>query len=261
MKFHLSLAVVFGILGATAFDAQAGCGVGDFVCEKFSRKSETRETTRRRPTVTRYRRREQQAVVRAPVAPDPVNAGAADSTRQKIESVKTSMIQASPPPVELSRLQPGAIQEAPKDLTSLIFGSDEQIEVATAQCKPVERSIRRITCQVAVSRLALTAGEGAGCTAQLAQRSLEFVKNEDGAWVNDDAISLCGGRLLRKAELLPVSINGSRRYAFSEEYEMLGGDKKCAAPYLQSRYPLRKTYMPGSRSEVQKLNCGTVAAR
>jgi hypothetical protein len=166
------------------------------------------------------------------------------------------------PIMELTRLQPGAIQDAPKDPGGLIFGADDKVEVASATCRLVEHSTRRITCAVAVHSVKLTSNIGAGCTGTLSLRNLEFVKGEDGRWMNEDSISICGGRLLRQAELFPVAINGTPRYALREEYQMLSGDRACAAPYLRSRQPLSKSYMPANAERSRNsLRCGVVAAR
>lgn len=261
MKSYLGLALAFGIFCMHSTGAQASCAIGDLACEKFSRKKVERTAVRRRPRHIKRRR--------TPKKAEPVETAAVPSVPAKIASqpattVKTSMnhwIMAKPAAAELTMLRPGAITEAPKDLPNLVFGSIDRMEAATAKCHPVEHSLRRVSCFLAVHRLALTRDRGAGCGSSLVLRELEFARNEEGAWVNEDSISLCGGRLLRRTELVPVSLNGTPLYAVNEEFQMIGGDKLCAAPYLKSRRPLRKSYMPLATGQSHRLNCGAVATR
>jgi hypothetical protein len=107
----------------------------------------------------------------------------------------------------------------------------------------------------------MTSEAGAGCLGSLGLRKITFARSEDGRWVNEDSIALCGGRLLRRSEMVPVAVDGQPHYALREAYQMLGGDRTCAAPYLRSRRPLRKTYLPASSQSSMRLPCGTVASR
>ncbi|SRR6056297_985181 len=242
-----------GSIGARAND----CGVSDFICRKFSKKEpvakkrtrRSRSRARRSPPRRRAESRDK-AVQSAAVSPKVVPTPA---------SRKPALVITRPKP-QIVPLSTGAISEAPGDLPNLFFGTGDRVELATAKCQPTERSDRRVTCAVAVHQLALTTEAGAGCTASLSLRDVEFAKSEKGEWVNEDSIALCGGRLLRRSELRPVSVDGEPRYALKEEYQMLGGDSACAAPYLKSRRPLRKSYLPTLRG-TRKLTCGAVAAR
>lgn len=258
MKIVLNIIIAIGVLLAFAGSATAGCEQSDFICEKFARMKAKEATSRQRararqaPKVNRRQRR----VAAAPI------------TRAKPISavpVKTNVISnivAAPPAINVAKLKSGAITAPPQNLMSLVFGSSDMIEVATAKCRPTEaRTTRSITCAVAVHRAKLNSSPGAGCASSLGLRQLEFIKKEDGGWVNEDSISLCGGRLLRRAELFPVSLNGSPKYALREEYQMLGGDGQCAVPYLQGRMPLKKLYLPSSHGPANRLRCGIVAAR
>jgi len=258
-------ALAFAVITSMSSVATMACSLNDYACQKFTSKRSTQKASqRRRRPIARVRKktkRSRSAARQSPVkrvsviAATPANA-ATSSSEPSIKNVATSL-----PLVNLTRLQPGAINEPPKDLPNLIFGSGDQIEVATAKCNPVERSNRRVSCAVAVHRLSVISAAGAGCTGSLGLSQIEFVKDEAGSWVSEDSIALCGGRLLRRTELIPVSIDNSRRYALSEEYQMLGGDRACAAPYLRSRRPLRKAYMPVKSRKSRALQCGTVASR
>lgn len=252
------------LVSFTAQTASAACGQNDLACQKFSGNSaaKTSKTQRKRATYrTRRKTRQARRTViqkRNAVVPAIANATSAPARFQEPMSAKIST---SLPTANLIRLQPGAIKEAPENLPNLKFGTGDQVEIATVKCSAIERSNRRVTCAVAVHRLALTSEAGAGCVGSLGLRKVDFVKSEEGNWINEDSIALCGGRLLRRTELFPVSINGTPHYALREEYQMLGGDRTCAAPYLKSRRPLRKSYMPGSASKNRRLQCGAVASR
>ena len=91
--------------------------------------------------------------------------------------------------------------------------------------------------------------------------SWKFARSQAGGWFNEDSIALCGGRLLRRTELFPVAVDGQPQYALREVYKMLGGDSTCAAPYLRSRQPLRKAYLPSGARRFSDLQCGVVASR
>ncbi len=182
----------------------------------------------------------------------------------RAKPVKTSLIheiEPSQPQARIGRLEAGAIQEPPRDLASLVFGSSDRVEMATAKCSPKPRSLDRIECAVSVHRLALAGSESASCIASLGLRELEFQQTSAGAWVNEDAIALCGGRLRRHTEFYPVLFNGIPRYALREEFQMVGGDRKCAAPYLRSRLPLAKAYVPAGDRRSHGLRCGTITTR
>lgn len=262
-------ALAIAIFSFVPHSASARCEPNDYVCQKFSAKSTVKKSANRRKRAT-YRsrkktrrvatRRRNTAVPTAAVASVAV-ASVASITATATPKTTTATIATSLPVANLTRLQPGAIREAPKHLPNLKFGSGDQVEIVTAKCNPIERSNRRVACAVAVHRLAITSEAGAGCVASLGLREVEFVKTEQGNWVSEDSIALCGGRLLRRTELFPVAVNDSPRYALREEYQMLGGDRACAAPYLRSRRPLLKSYMPGGNRSTRGLHCGTVASR
>jgi hypothetical protein len=254
-------ALAVAIFCFAPLSASAQCAQNDLACLKFGDKSAYEKPASRRKRATyRSRRKARRAAARRRNTAVPT-AAVASVTSTATPKTTTANIATSLPVVNLTRLQPGAISEAPKNLPNLKFGSGDRVEIATAKCNPVERSNRRVSCAVAVHRLAITSEAGAGCVASLGLREVEFVKTEQGNWVSEDSIALCGGRLLRRTELFPVAINDSPRYALREEYQMLGGDRTCAAPYLRSRRPLRKSYMPGGNRSTRSLHCGTVASR
>jgi hypothetical protein len=258
MKIVLNIIIAIGVLLAFAGSATASCEQSDFICEKFARMKVKEKTSRQRGRVrnTREVNRRQRRVAAAPtIQAKPINAA----------PIKTSLISnivAAQLAIKVVKLKTGAITAPPQNLMSLVFGSSDMIEVATAKCRPTEaRTTRSITCAVAVHRVKLNSSLGAGCASSLGLRLLEFIKKEDGGWVNEDSISLCGGRLLRRAELFPIALNGTPKYALREEYQMLGGDGRCAVPYLHGRMPLKKSYLPSRNGPAGSLRCGIVAAR
>jgi hypothetical protein len=172
-----------------------------------------------------------------------------------------SPIPSTAPPAQLTTLTPGSIDAPPKDLATLVLGVRDSIETASARCRALPHSLRRVDCTVAMHRLALTSGPGAGCLATLKVRDIELAKDEAGRWRHEEAIALCGGRLIRRTEFFPVALNGEPQFALKEQYEMLGGDPECAAPYLRSRQPLDRTFLPLGDSRTRHLNCGRVTAR
>ncbi|MFT5508313.1 MAG: hypothetical protein ACI89J_001387 [Hyphomicrobiaceae bacterium] len=257
-------ALAVAIFSFAPQSASAQCASNDLACQKFGSNSAPKKSTSRRKRATYRSRKKTRRVAtrrRNTVVPTAAVASVASVTATATPKTTTANIATSLPVANLTRLQPGAISEAPKHLPNLKFGSGDQVEIVTAKCNPIERSNRRVACAVAVHRLAITSEAGAGCVASLGLREIEFVKTEQGNWVSEDSIALCGGRLLRRTELFPVAVNDSPRYALREEYQMLGGDRACAAPYLRSRRPLRKSYMPGGNRSTRGLHCGTVASR
>lgn len=263
MSLRLSLSVLLGVLGVAIMSsatAAAMCEPGDFVCRKFSNAPETKPARTSRPrsrptTTTRTRSR--------PAAPAVAKTPEPEKREEQENPVRTTMagpIILSPAPVQVTTLAPGSIEDAPKDLSTLVFGSNERIEAATAHCRPAKHSLRRVDCTVAMHRLALTSGNGDGCLATLKVRDVEFAKDASGRWRNEEAIALCGGRLIRETELFPVAVNGEPQFALRERYEMLGGNQKCAAPYLATRRPLERTFMPNGQERAHRLACGTVTA-
>ncbi|MBU2532046.1 MAG: hypothetical protein KKB37_04865 [Alphaproteobacteria bacterium] len=253
MMIRLGLAVLIATLPAFSIEARAQCAMDDFVCQSFS------GSVAKNPTPTRRRTSGQTETTPTVAVAPPVPAVLDEPRRDDPKDVVK--IVASQPPVNLTRLTAGAIPDAPIELKRLAFGSNDLIELAAAKCAPVERSTRRISCAVAVQRTALTGNIGAGCENSLALRQLEFVQSASGEWLNIDSIALCGGRLLRRTELFPVAVNGAPSYAMREDYSMLGGDQACAAPYLSSRMPLGKSYMPADGATPVELTCGTVSSR
>lgn len=252
------------LFSLTSQTASAACGQNDLACQKFTGKSAVKKTVKRRKRAT-YRKRRKTRKARRTVIQErnTVVPAVATTTATSVATQEptSANISTSQPTARLTRLQPGAITDAPRDLPDLKFSTGDQVEIATAKCSPIERSNRRVTCAVAVHRLAMTSEAGAGCVGSLGLRKIEFVKSEQGNWINEDSIALCGGRLLRRTELFPVAINGSPRYALREQFQMLGGDRNCAAPYLRSRRPLQKSYIPGNDRDSRGLRCGTVASR
>lgn len=264
MNTRPSLIVLFSVVFISALPAAdpatAMCNPGDFVCQKFGSSSESQRARRAepdpRPAANRSRPR---PAARAPVAP--VAVPDTDGEQDEIQTSMVSPIPSTAPPVQLTTLAPGSIAAPPGDLGTLVFGSDDRIEAATARCRPLPHSLRRIDCTVAMHRLALTSGPGAGCLATLKVRNVELAKDEAGRWQNEEAIALCGGRLIRRTEFLPVALNGSPQFALKERYELIGGDQQCAAPYLRSRQPLDRTFLPLGQSRTRELQCGRVTAR
>lgn len=256
MTFRLGLfTIAIAIAGVVPFDAWAQCEINDHACEKFRRAEVDRKAAARRAKIRRPRKT---ATKRAAAAPDerqPIAAAAitTSSFQANVTSLK--------PPAALTRLQPGAISQAPAKLSNLQFRASDQFELVTAKCNPIERSKRRISCMLATHRLAMTSEAGAGCTGSLDLRKMEFARSEEGGWFNEDSIALCGGRLLRRTEMFPVAVDGQPQYALRETYQMLGGDSICAAPYLRSRQPLRKAYLPTGAQRASVLQCGVVASR
>jgi hypothetical protein len=262
MKIGLSIIVAFGILLSFAGGAAASCEQSDYICEKFARMQAKKAAARQRTRARRTRKTSRQQTVATATIRQPGSANPAPAQNLRAKTSMVSNIISSPPAIKVDKLKPGAIATPPQNLMSLVFGSSDMIEVATAKCQPTEpRATRSITCAVAVHRAKLNSSPGAGCASSLGLQQLEFNKKDDGSWVNEDSISLCGGRLLRRTELFPVSLNGTPKYALREEYQMLGGDGQCAVPYLQGRMPLKKSYLPSRHGPASRLRCGTVAAR
>jgi len=264
MPPRLSLSILSGVLGVvfmSATPAAAMCEPGDFACRKFSNSANAKPKRARRPqNRTRSTRRPRTRTTAPVVAKAPV-----PEELQETESpVRTTMagpIVLSPAPVQVTTLSPGSIEEAPKDLSTLVFGSNDRIESATAVCRPTKHSLRRVNCTLAMHRLALTSGSGNGCLATLKVRAIELAKDTSGRWRHEEAIALCGGRLIRETEFFPVALNGQPQFALRERYEMIGGNQDCAAPYLATRRPLDRTFMPLGHERTQKLACGAVTAR
>jgi hypothetical protein len=259
MPLRLSLSFVLGVLGVAIMStasAAANCEPDDFICRKFSSAPNSKPTRTRRPP-TRSRS------IPRPSTPAVADPPALKTREEREDQVRTTMagpIVLSPTPVQVTTLAPGSIEDAPKDLSTLVFSSNERIEAATAICRPAKHSLRRVDCTVAMHRLALTSGSGDGCLATLKVRNAEFAKDASGRWRNEEAIALCGGRLIRETELFPVAVNGEPQFALRERYEMLGGNRKCAAPYLATRRPLERTFMPNVQERAHRLACGTVTA-
>ena len=229
MKLHFGFAVILALVVTAATEAAAGCTVGDFICEKFAKKDKEREAARKK----RVRRTEPAQPRRTASRPEPatpVVPKAEIRLQPQGAPIKTSMIVATPPVIEVTPLQPGSISAAPKDLPSLSFSTGELMELATAQCQPIEGADRNIRCQVAIHQLAVTSAAGAGCTGSLGLRELEFARNDQGAWINEDSISLCGGRLLRRAELFPVAVNGEPAMPCAKRI-------RCSAAMRHAQHP------------------------
>ena len=264
MTFRLGLTVIIGVLAVFTVEAQAACSFIDFTCKKFERNKAQRAAARRRAAYVRRRRAPSTVKAAQSAAPSPeapVPAQPVPTKPAPVAPVQTSMnapVVAKSPPAELKPLKAGAITRVPKILSSLVFGTSERVEMASATCEPTDASRRRVTCAVAIHRLAQTATAGAGCTGSLSLRRIEFTRTDTGDWLHEDTISLCGGRLLRRTELFPVSLNGRLRYALRETNQLLGGNSKCAAPYLRSRAPLHKSYTPGNHNQSGGLRCGLV---
>jgi len=259
MKFGLGFAaLVIGLIGVNSPKALA-CTTGDYICEKFKRIQAEKVAKKRRATKRRRIRR-----ARKKTAAKPASRPATPLERTSIppKPVRTSMmhqINVAPPTAKVERLAPGSISKAPSHVSGLVFGSEDLMETATAMCEPEGlHATRSITCALAVHRARIDIAAGDGCSTSLALKEMTFRKSPVGKWVNEESISLCGGRLLRRAELFPISVNGKQSYAISEEYRMLGGSRSCAAPYLQSRQPLKKTYMPVTTT--RSLQCGKLVA-
>lgn len=265
MQRRKSLAAIAAIfatqLTLVSTETHARCATDDFICEKFSRlnKAKADEASARKRTA--------QPQPRARPASERIAATRRNPLRLEptvVQPIKTSLnseIAAQPAPVSITTLQAGAITDPPKDLSSLTFGADDKIEMATARCDDKELSSQSVSCAIAVHQLIQTGGTPLNCTGSLALRQLEFRKTEEGDWANEYSIALCGGRLLRRTEMFPVAVNGTPSYALRESYQMLGGDPACAAPYLRSREPLRKSYVPSSASQSNSLTCDTVTSR
>ena len=261
MIIRLSLCVlVAAFVGAMPPDASAQCEIGDIFCKKFSKSNDAAKVSSRRAKAKRRRRTGRPAALsRATKSQgDATATSAAIVTGTLQRNVKVT---AARPLPTLTRLRPGAIATAPARVSKLQFGAGDQVENVAGTCQPVDGSTRRVACTLAKHRLAMTSEAGAGCLGSLDLRQLTFAKDDDGRWINEDSIALCGGRLLRRSELFPVAIDGKPHYALREDYQMLGGDNKCAAPYLRTRQPLRKSYLPASSQVATRLRCGTVASR
>lgn len=246
MTFRLNLSLVtilVALVGFGPIEAAAQCEDDDYACKKFSRADKARKAAVRRAKLKRQRR-----------------AARRQETAPATSAITTSALPATPTPA-LTLLKPGAMTEAPGDLSKLVFRSGDQFEQVAAKCQPLAGSTQRISCAIAVHRTAMTSEAGAGCTGSLDLREMVFARTADGGWSNEDSIALCGGRLLRRTTMIAVAVDGTPQYALKETYQMLGGDSACAAPYLRSRHPLRKSYMPASTQRRQHLQCGTVASR
>lgn len=246
MTFRLSLSLVtilVALVGFGPIEAIAQCEDDDYACKKFSRADKARKAALRRSKLKRQRR----AARHKQLAPT-------------TSAITTSALPAPPTPA-LTHLKPSAMTQAPGDLSKLVFRSGDQFEQVAAKCQPVANSRQRITCTIAVHRTAMTSEAGAGCTGSLELREMVFARTADGGWSNEDSITLCGGRLLRRTNMIAVAVDGTPQFALRETFQMLGGDSTCAAPYLRSRRPLRKSYLPASTQPRQRLHCGTVASR
>lgn len=247
MTFRLSLSlatILVALIGFGPIQAAAQCEDDDYACKKFSRADKARKAAaQRRARLNRQRR-----------------AARRQETAPATSAITTSSLPARAAPA-LTHLKPGAMAEAPGDLAKLVFRSGDQFEQVAAKCQPVARSRQRITCTIAVHRTAMTSEAGAGCTGSLDLREMVFARTADGGWSNEDSIALCGGRLLRRTSMIAVAVDGTPQYALRETFQMLGGDSACAAPYLRSRRPLRKSYLPASAQRGTRLQCGTVASR
>lgn len=259
MPLRLSLWVLLGVVFMSPSPAAAMCEPGDFVCRKFSNSATKSAPARRAPSRARTTR---SSPPRS--APAETTERAAETIEKPEPPVRTTMagpIALSAPPVQVTTLAPGSIEEPPKDLATLVFSSDDRIEAATAVCRPAKHSLRRVDCTLAMHRLALTSDTGAGCLATLKMRAIELAKDTSGRWRHEEAIALCGGRLIRRTEFFPVALNGEPQFAVREQYEMLGGNEECVAPYLASRRPLERTFMPLGQERTRRLACGPVTAR
>jgi len=260
MKFGLSLAAIFiGIVGAFAPKAEA-CTTGDFICEKFKRIDAQKSANRKRAVKRRQTRRTRNRTTVKSRAPSrAVETARVVAPSKPVLTTTMQKIAVELPTAEVKRLAPGSISKAPAYIARVVFGSEDLMETATAICEPSGlHATRSIVCAVAVHRARLNTAGGNGCSTSLGLKERTFRKTVSGNWINEESISLCGGRLLRRAELFPVAVNGKPTYAMSEEYQMLGGSRSCAAPYLQSRRPLKKSYMPVATS--QTLDCGKLVA-
>lgn len=257
MIFRLSLlTVIIAVAAFAPHDAWARCEPDDYACAKFGNADKVRKKAKRRPRVRRARK------IVKPAAPAPeASATFAAAVPPPAEPTVKTTVSPSGAPVTFARLRQGAISEAPAKMPNLLFRAGDKFERITARCNPVDRSQQRVSCTLATHRLALTSEAGAGCTGSLGLHTMEFAKSPTGGWVNEDSIALCGGRLLRRTELFPVAVNGQPQYALREVYKMLGGDSVCAAPYLRSRQPLRKAYLPSGSQRFSDLQCGIVASR
>lgn len=259
MPLRLSLLVVLSVVFMSPDPAAALCEPGDFVCRKFSNTSSTQTSSRPR--------RVQRRTIRTRAAPKvdeektTTETAAEDRTEDPVRTTMAGPIALSAPSVQLTTLPPGSIEDPPKELGTLVFGSTDRIETATAGCQLSKHSLRRVDCNIAIHRLALTSGNGAGCLATLKMRTIELAKDSSGRWRHEEAIALCGGRLIRRTELFPVALNGDPRFALREDYEMRGGNQDCAAPYLAARRPLERAFMPLGQNRARRLHCGRVTAR
>ncbi len=269
MPPRLSLSILAGVLGVvflgvallSATPAAAMCEPGDFVCRKFSNSAETkRQSSSRSQSRARSAPRAKTRTTAPVVAKAPVPEELPE-TENPVRTTMAGPIVLSPAPVQVTTLSPGSIEEAPKDLSTLVFGSNDRIESATAVCQAAKHSLRRVDCTLAMHRLALTSGIGNGCLATLKVRAIELAKDASGRWRHEEAIALCGGRLIRETEFFPVAVNGQPQFALRERYEMIGGNQDCAAPYLATRRPLDREFMPLGHERTQQLSCGTVTAR
>lgn len=261
MKIAMSFAVAIGVLTALTNAARA-CEPDDYICQKFKRiQAEKNQARRDRSTASRAVRRSRRGVQEASPTPPRQLPTAAP---QNNDAVKTSMVRDIVPKVPVAQivpLDPGAAIEPPSDLAGLLFATSDLLEVTTAQCEATSpHAQRRVSCSIAVHRTKLNNGDGEGCSGTLALNRLDFIRSGNGEWTNEDSISLCGGRLLRRSVLFPIALNGTPAYGMSEEYEFVGGDKTCAAPYLASRRPLQKSYLPMHRGSQKGLSCGTITA-
>lgn len=262
MKTGLSFALMFLIFcNANAPEAFA-CAESDFICKKFQRMQAKKQSDRRRAAnkrrVLRKRRRQtrQRQAARTIQSGTTVNAPVTQSAAPVSQNLSLA---AKPPSAVVKPLAAGAIAEAPRSTGQLLFSSSTLMETATANCAPSgPHATRSINCTLAVHRAHLDNEPGAGCSTSLKLSQLIFEKTNEKRWINEEAISICGGRLLRRSELLPLEANGKRVYGLNEEYRMFGGDPACSAPYLESRKPLKRSYFPITKSPA--LECGRVAA-
>ncbi len=264
MTFRLSLAIIVGALTVSTTETQAACAFDDFICKKFKGRNAKSATTSQRKKTKRIRRKAKRTQAKEPkkvANPSPVSVESANLAPIIRTPANNRTVASTPPPLAIKPLAPSAAKKVPKTLSSLSFGTTDRFEIASAKCKPTDVANRRIKCAVAIHRLAQTTTSGAICTTTLSLRQIEFTRSETGTWRHDDAIALCGGRLLRRTELFPVSLNGQERYALRETNKLHGGNDICAAPYLRSRAPLNKSYFPGKKTQAGGLRCNTVLAQ
>lgn len=245
--------IMFRLLALSALSfapaaAYATCGPGDYVCEKFSRKVEAPKAVRKAPAPKAKPEAADVATTEAGTSPIATGSIAPDAAAASL-------------PKSMTVLPPGTIQALPREKLQMVLAQDGQVEQAMATCTTVAGSDVAVLCDIALSRIALTTGAGQGCLSTFDLKSAEFRKREDGRWLHEEAIALCGGTLHRTLEWLAVDVAGQRRYGLREGFRFAGGDAKCAIPYLQGRGHRAKTYLPAQAHGAHKLSCGDVTVR